>query len=210
MDREAFEKTPDLEMSLQGAPYLVFVVTVHGPRLLLFLKRAGGGIWGRVPIGGMGGTWHLSLLWCHRSFCWPWWIRDWMHKENPVITQQEASLHYSGNLHPTHYISLRIIKSRCCDSNLVSSVNNKRKIHPKREQTKITIYNTLLWLTSSSLEKPREEEYLEVIVFKRAIQWIQCSALLFCNHLIVTAITLVWKAVIEDNLSNYYFIVVNG
>lgn len=63
------------------SPYLVFAVTVDGPRLLLFLDGAGGGVWGRVSIGGMGGTRHLSLLWRHWSFCWPRWIRDWMQKD---------------------------------------------------------------------------------------------------------------------------------
>lgn len=86
-------------------PYLVFVVTVDSPRLLLFLEWAGGGVWGRVSIGGMGGTRHPSLLWCQWSLCWPRWIRDWTQRDNQVIRRQ--ALYYSLHPCPTHYISLR-------------------------------------------------------------------------------------------------------
>lgn len=57
-------------------PYLIFIVTVDSTWFLLLLEGAGGGVWGRVSIGGMGGTRHLSLLWCQGPFCRSWWVGD--------------------------------------------------------------------------------------------------------------------------------------
>ena len=74
------------------ATYLIFAAVVDSPGFLLLLVGAGRCVRGRVSIGGVSGTWNLSLL---RGS--PWWIEDWNNNKS-LFTQRNLRCYVNHGL----------------------------------------------------------------------------------------------------------------